>query len=51
MLKHQTPLSLDEEYLLYDVESLLQIYPLMREFSTSLMKFTRRISYHKYAVK
>ena len=51
MLKQQTPLSLDEKYVLYDVESLFTNIPVDETIPTSLMKFTRRISYHKYAVK
>ena len=51
MLKKQTPLSLEEEYVSYDVEFCSQMYSLMRQFPTSLMKFTRRISYPKYLVK
>ena len=51
MLKEQTPLTLDEEYVSYDIESLFTDIPADETVSYIIDKFTRRISYHKYVVK
>ena len=46
MLKDQTPLSSNEEYVSYDVESLFTNIPVGETFTTSLMKIIIRISYN-----
>ena len=51
MMKDQTPLNPNDEYVSYDVESLFTIIPLTRQLTISSTKFIRKRSYHKYVVK
>ena len=51
MLKGQTPLNPNEEYVSYDVESVFTNILLMRQLTILLTKFIRKRSYHKYVVK
>ena len=50
MLKDQTPFNSNEQYVWHDIESLFTCIPMNETISYILIKFARRISYHKYVV-